>query len=322
MDLPTSHPMAVKAATDYKEYLGSDIQTADVLHDGRQNVVIKVVDKDGMAACIRYRTAVEFWYEDCLKEPFIESLGIVDIPKVYYFNDTVRPQILISEFVEGPLLHEVGVTEEVAVRVGKLIAALHVPSKGSTNYLDFVAGKVSNDSWSDGFIASLQEEALACGFSEAEIADFLTFARTLFASYTNDKLVLVHNDIHFKNILLRLDGSLCLLDWDSAVVAPSEKDFVKLLDWSHQNTAVVSTILETYQEQTGKKLDMAVIDVFRVYACLRQIHFQGIVLQKGVQSEKLEQKGFFGSNQQNLSRLNEILNSLGFMSWGINSEKG
>lgn len=308
-----------QARADYETAIGVAVDKTTLLHDGRQNTIIIVEDAKGQKNCVRYRTAVEFWYEDCVKEPFIESLRVIDVPAVRYFNDSVRPQVLISEFVEGQLLHVSGVSDETAPKVGHAIAALHVPAKGASTYLDFVAGKPSSESWADQFFASLKEEAFASGFDESDVKGLLKRCEEIFPSSTQNSLVLVHNDIHFKNLISRQNGSICLIDWDSAVIAPPEKDFVKLLDWSHENTGVVPKIIKSYEEASGRNLNQDIVEVFRVYACLRQIHYQAISIQKGVDSSILAQQGFFDDNKKHLQRMCAALNQLGLPDWHLSN---
>ena len=47
----------------------------------------------------------------------------------------------------------------------------------------------------------------------------------------NPEFVLCHNDLHCLNVT-RKQGSLYLVDWDNAQIAPKELDFVKLAHWS------------------------------------------------------------------------------------------
>jgi thiamine kinase-like enzyme len=304
-----------KATADYRSYLGVGVEEAQMLHNGRQNTIVSIRDVNDDRSCVRYRTAVEFWYEDCIKEPFIESLRIVDMPTVRAYNDAVRPQMLISEFVDGDLLHVSGVSEEAASKVGKLIAQVHISSKGASTYMDFVRGQVSSEAWADQFLASLKEEILACGFDNGDADGLLKRCSSIFTNRTQDVLVLVHNDIHFKNLISRPTGSICLIDWDSVVIAPAEKDFVKLLDWSHANTTVVPAIIESYKKETNRTLDMDAIEVFRIYACLRQIHFQTASMQKGMDSSILAQKGFFDDNQKQYQRICAALTNLDLPHW-------
>jgi len=304
-----------KAKADCIRHFGIDVKDAQPLHNGRQNTLVVITDRKGEKICVRYRTAVEFWYEDCIKEPFIESLGIVDMPAVRFVDDTVRPQILISEFVEGELLHTRGVDEETAFKVGKLIAQVHIPSQGASCYMDFLKNKVSADLWADQFLQSLKEEAVLCEYKLGDINALLNRCHAIWSPATQDSLVLVHNDLHFKNMIARPNGSICLIDWDSAVIAPPEKDFVKLLDWSHENTTAIPNIIRSYQNKTGRVLNMDAVAVFRIYACLRQIHYQTASMQKGVDSSVLNQKGFFDDNQKQHQRLCAVLSQLGLSDW-------
>lgn len=311
-----------KAKKDYLNALGKPIEYGTVIHSGRQNTVIDVTDYSGTRSCMRYRTALEFWYEDCVKEPFVESLDVVDIPKVRFYNDKVKPQLLISEFVEGKLLHEIDVTPELAQKVGEAMVDYHISSNMASTYMDFIKGVKSSTTWVEDFISSLREEAEACGYSNSDIENLTNLCQTIFPNDTQERLVLVHNDLHFKNIIARPNGSVCIIDWDSTIIAPREKDFVKLLDWSHGNANTVPTIVSAYQQKSGYELNMDAIEAFRIYACLRQIHFQTISAKQGIDNSVLEQKGFFAGNKEQHDRMCKALKNLGLSKWRMPGDAG
>ncbi len=303
-----------RATADAEKHLGVTIATAHLMHVGRQNTIVYLRDLRGLASCVRYRTATEFWYEDCVKEPFIESLGVIDIPKVRFADDSVRPQLLIYEFVEGALLHDMDINPVVATKVGELLAGVHVPARGATSYLDFVQGRQSTESWSVTFGASLLRTALLCGYGASGVEDLLERCTDSLIS-TEESLVLVHNDVHFKNMIQRESGSVCLLDWDSATIAPAEKDFVKLLDWSHHNTSAVESIVKAYEKRSGHQLNSVVIELFRIFACLRQILFQTVSAERGVAPSALRQRGFFAENDEQRERISACLTRLDLPTW-------
>lgn len=304
------------AAEDCSSLLGLEVAGAELIHDGRQNTIVVVEDVEGGKSCVRYRTAKEFWYEDCIKEPFIENLGIVDIPAVLHADDKRRPQVLISEFVEGPLLHELDLDDGIAESVGRLIADVHVPSNGANNYIDFSEGKKSDPetSWSKGFVEDFRSTALEARYEDNSIDEFLTkYLPAIEAA--EDSLVLVHNDVHFKNMILRPVGRICLLDWDSAVIAPPEKDFVKLMDWSHHNETVVEKLVQAYEESRKYHLNPDLLNVFRIYSMLRQIVFQSKAAQEGLNQSKLAQGGFFADNTEQMQRLSHVLDEMEMPRW-------
>ena len=306
-----------QAKKDCLDRLGTEIVLARMLHSGRQNTIVHVRDTGGVDSCVRYRTAKEFWYEDTVKEPFIESLGIVDIPRVRCAADDVRPQLLICEFVAGDLLHDLAVDEGIARRVGRVMAAVHVPAHGAATYADFAAGMASERSWRAEFIGSLRDTALRCGYPAAGIDALIAVSDSAIAAAEARGLVLVHNDLHFKNIIRRPDGTLCLLDWDSAAIAPAEKDFVKLLDWSHHNGEAVEHIIDAYQESADRPLDWNLIELFRIYAILRQILFQSLSVAGGVQTSVLSQGGFFPETATQRAKLEDPLRRLGLRPWAV-----
>ncbi|HMS25238.1 MAG TPA: phosphotransferase [Acidimicrobiia bacterium] len=306
---------------DYLRLTGIAMADAEVIHDGRQNTVLKVTDKNGTTTIARYRTAKEFWYEDCVKEPLVKPFTEVDIPQVIAFDEEHRPQLLISEFVDGELLSDTDVDEFTATKVGAALARIHVTAGHAKNFMDFVQQKTSQGTWNDDFSQSFIDTALDCGFVESDARAVLTRCADAM-NRAEDRLVLLHNDFHFKNMIRRSDGEICVLDWDSASIGPAEKDFVKLLDWSHDNAAIVAHIIDTYQKATSTTLDPDLIELFRIFSDLRQISFQKKVTDIGVASQAISQGGFFATNSERFGTLNAALVRIGLQPWSTPSITG
>jgi spectinomycin phosphotransferase len=68
-------------------------------------------------------------------------------------------------------------------------------------------------------------------------------------------MVITHGEPHPAN-LMSVNGSLHLIDWDTAALAPPERD-VSLI-------AVCAQDADHYQEATGRELDPAVITLYRL----------------------------------------------------------
>jgi spectinomycin phosphotransferase len=87
---------------------------------------------------------------------------------------------------------------------------------------------------------------LATGFDR--LVDFTSAARA--------DLVITHGEPHPAN-LMSVDGHLVLIDWDTAALAPPERDVSLIATAGHEG-------VDRYQEATGRELDPAVITLYRL----------------------------------------------------------
>jgi len=95
---------------------------------------------------------------------------------------------------------------------------------------------------------------------------------------------LVHNDLHGLHLIDDAAAKrLWIIDWDNALVAPPELDFVKLKHWTRIDAAtghlsvdpaMYGAILSAYEAKTGRKLDADVFAACEALWLLRVWRFE------------------------------------------------
>ena len=234
------------------------------------------------------------------------------MPEIVFSDDTKSPQLLIYKYIEGDTINDTGLFNDEPAKIASIMAEFHLCANGASNFEDFIKGVKSQTTCAEDFIISLKDEADACRLGKDRTNELCNKAQSLMSSVDDKDYVLLHNDFHFKNIIRRSrDKELIVIDWDSAIIGPREKDFVKLLDWSKGNDEAVPSIMKEYETATQYELNSELIEMYRVYAALRQIHFQTKMTKDGVDKDILEQGGFFAGNEENNERIDQALSKLG-----------
>jgi aminoglycoside phosphotransferase (APT) family kinase protein len=95
---------------------------------------------------------------------------------------------------------------------------------------------------------------------------------------------LVHNDLHGLHLIDDTAAKrLWIIDWDNALVAPPELDFVKLKHWTRIDAAtghlsadapMYGAMLQAYETKTGRKLDADVFAACEALWLLRVWRFE------------------------------------------------
>ncbi len=96
------------------------------------------------------------------------------------------------------------------------------------------------------------------------------------------EFVLCHNDLHCLNVT-RKQGSLYLVDWDNAQIAPKELDFVKLAHWSRlgpdghfePNAAIFAAFCAGYGATAGAVLASPIFQLAELLWLYRVLEFAG-----------------------------------------------
>lgn len=151
-------------------------------------------------------------------------------------------------------------------RAAAAIADIHaIAFEGGTPDLLSLAGPKSDyASW----IGAAIERELARGPVDARIDGY---ARAVVRSAAGAaRWTLVHNDLHGLHLIHDpADGGIGIIDWDNALVAPAELDFVKLKHWTRIDPQTghlasdpprYAAIVSAYTARTGRPLHP---DVFR-----------------------------------------------------------
>jgi len=98
------------------------------------------------------------------------------------------------------------------------------------------------------------------------------------------EFVLCHNDLHCLNITQK-QGSLHLVDWDNAQIAPKELDFVKLAHWSRlgadghfePDSAVFASFCAGYGAAAGAVLASPIFKLAEVVWLFRVLEFAQVL---------------------------------------------
>ncbi len=107
--------------------------------------------------------------------------------------------------------------------------------------------------WHGGPLAEPARRAVATG--AAELAALIAFADAL-GETLDGKQVITHGEPHAGNVL-KTDGGLALVDWDTVALGPPERDLWLLSEYASPAT-------ELYTELTGTPVDPRALDYFRL----------------------------------------------------------
>ena len=113
-----------------------------------------------------------------------------------------------------------------------------------------------DEPWSGGPFSEPTRHALAA--VATDVAELLGLADRLAADVgeRGDEWVITHGEPHSANVM-RTDGGLLLLDWDTVSVAPPERDLWMLVDEAAGAAAV-------YADATGRRVDEDAVSYFRL----------------------------------------------------------
>ena len=100
----------------------------------------------------------------------------------------------------------------------------------------------------------------------------------------NPEFVMCHNDLHCLNVTQK-QGSLYLVDWDNAQIAPKELDFVKLAHWSRlgadghfePDSAVFASFCAGYGAAAGTVLASPIFKLAEFVWLFRVLEFASVL---------------------------------------------
>jgi aminoglycoside phosphotransferase (APT) family kinase protein len=165
-------------------------------------------------------------------------------------------------------------------RAAAAIADIHaVAFEGGTPDLLTLAGPKSDfASW----IGAAIERELARGPIDARIDGYARAVMRAAAGAAH--WTLVHNDLHGLHLIHDpAAGRIGIIDWDNALVAPAELDFVKLKHWTkvdprtgHLSSDVprYAAIVSAYAARAGRALDAGVFRACETLWLLRVWRFE------------------------------------------------
>jgi spectinomycin phosphotransferase len=134
------------------------------------------------------------------------------------------------------------------------LAPVHVPGFAGRGDLDGFL-RDPDRPWDGGpFSAAAYRLAAACATDIARLAAGFDHLADATAPARADP-VITHGEPHPGNVM-RVDGRLVLIDWDTAALAPPERDIALI--------AVGPQDIARYQEAAGREIDPAVIALYRL----------------------------------------------------------
>lgn len=149
-------------------------------------------------------------------------------------------KLVVFPFIEGHNGYEVELSESHWNQLGRALKRLHATELPSA-LGKLIQPETYNPYWRNrvkGFVANL-DNAVFTDPLAAELAAFLRARRVevlelieraeglaLPLRAQSPELVLCHADIHAGNVLLDSNGALYIVDWDSPVLAPKERDLM------------------------------------------------------------------------------------------------
>lgn len=185
----------------------------------------------------------------------------------------------LTDWCEGTTLAR-NATKGAIARAGEAVAAVHAV-RFDGGYADLL----SLDAAPMGFAAWL-EAALARELARGPLPLRLArFAEGLAARSPRDVAwTLAHNDLHGLHLIDDAPaGRMWVIDWDNAVVAPPELDFVKLRYWTRVDAAsgkltadpeLYGALRAAYARAGGPTLDIDVSRACEALWLLRVFHFE------------------------------------------------
>ena len=255
-----SHHWEVSADSDRKYFVTvDDLDNKDWMADSREDVWSELNGALMTASVLRNEAGLDF-----VVAPVPVSSGPGVLRRI---GD--RYALSVFPFLHGQS-HEFGPHRDADVRARTLemVIALH----GATEVVRGLAPERNlrfggrrdleqflddpNQPWSGG---PLSEAARAVLFERSEELRELVDAFDRLAAITASaraKVVLTHGEPHPAN-LMAVDGELVLIDWDTAGLAPPERDLCLIADPGPDG-------FDRYQSATGHSVDEDVITLYRL----------------------------------------------------------
>ena len=203
--------------SQHSNLLGKNAQ-AQRIHVGFTNTIYNVNDKFIVKICSKESKETGFAKEI---DFYIANAGNIKIPKLFY-ADTSKKQVpyyySILEKVEGVTLYNVWHTfsedqrEDIIRQLCDIVKEIHTVSGEKYDWVKYNQ---------EAFIPLFEKAKENNLFSAIEIS-LMEKTCSLFEKYLpSDEFVLVHNDLHFDNIIYN-DGKIKLIDFERSMVAPPD----------------------------------------------------------------------------------------------------
>ncbi len=215
--------------------LGADLNTA----------VYRAVTADGAPYFVKLRRG-DFAEIAVALPKYLSDLGIRQIIAPLatragrLWTDLGPFKVILYPFIEGHNGYEANLTDRHWVAFGAALKRIHTAAVPPT-LTNSIPQETYSPRWRDivrRFLARVEEELFADPVA-AKLAAFLTLNRTEVLDLVDrtERLaqalqtrpppcVVCHSDLHAGNILIAADGALYIVDWDSPILAPVERDLM------------------------------------------------------------------------------------------------
>jgi spectinomycin phosphotransferase len=228
------------------EYGLSVVQIAFLPLGADQNTAVyRAIAEDGTPYFVKLRRG-DFDESAVTVPKFLSDLGIKQIissfttrtGKLWACLDSFK--VTLYPFVEGRNGFEVDLSDQQRIEFGKALKIFHtanIPSELTKG----IRRETFSPQWRDKvklFLERIENET----FNEpvaAELAAFLKSRRNETLELVNrserlamalqtqsSKFILCHADIHGWNLLIDVNGALYMIDWDTLIFAPKERDLM------------------------------------------------------------------------------------------------
>lgn len=197
-----------------------------------------------------------------------------------------RPFVLM-EYIDGKDLW--AVLDKASVKKGRellsqfceLFVRLHNldwrPFSNSQDNIHQGGGDVSIDSWLSTAGEMIQR------YHRHELSPYLSWMREHRHTVKRQRTAVVHYDFHPSNILLRIDGSMVVVDWTGLQVTDARFDlaWTVLLARMYAGERVSDQILSEYEHHNGDKIQG--LEIFIVAAILRRLFSVIVSIEQGAE---------------------------------------
>jgi thiamine kinase-like enzyme len=199
---------------------------------------------------------------------FAKKITTTDEPivSIYAASKGISPTIiyhdehwLITDFINGNnlSLEEHTLDEKIMVAT-KLMAQCHQFKVGIDKLVPkSVVSSLMGEQTFSAHQFSTQEKKTLLHYSESVIASLNITKNKM--NNASKNLVCCHGDINFSNIIVSLEQTAYLVDYECVCLAPAEYDLAMLIAINNINEDKLLLIIELYQKYTESEIDQTLL---------------------------------------------------------------
>ncbi|MCI0711200.1 MAG: aminoglycoside phosphotransferase family protein [Chloroflexi bacterium] len=245
LEKPDSHVMTI--INCFQENYGLAITTLEFLPLGadRDTAVYKAVSTDETFYFVKLRRG-DFDEMPVIVPDFLAAHGVKNIiPPLHTITGQIWTllddyKVTVSPFVEGQSGFEVDLSEQQWLEFGQALKTIHTTEVPST-----IAARIRREDYSSHWretVRKFQRLIVETTFDDpvsVELSALLkrqedvinrlveraSYLASILLTQANE-YVLCHADIHAGNVLIDAVGNLYIVDWDTMLLAPKERDLM------------------------------------------------------------------------------------------------